>query len=97
MKNTFGITLLRNFYLDTSIKWFAFLSVFQFYYPSNIAALILTVTAVLLAVRFLLWEPLKGFSNFGIGLSYLGYLGLIGKTLGELTLFVSFCLNCFKK
>lgn len=76
MRNTFKIPLLRNFYLDSAIKLFAVLSVFQYFYPANIAAAILFVTAALLGIRFLLWRPLMGFTNFGIGLSYLGYLGL---------------------
>lgn len=76
MKNSMGLHLLRNFYLDSAIKLFAILSVFEAFYSENISAIILGLTAVLLGVRFIIWKPLKGFSNFGIGLSYLGYLGL---------------------
>lgn len=77
MKNSMGILLLRNWYLDSAIKLFAVLAVFQGLFPTNISAIILGLAGLLLGIRFILWKPLKGFKNFGIGLSYFGYFGLV--------------------
>lgn len=76
MKNTFGVSLLRNPILDYSIKVLVLASAFVGFFPNNVSAIILCLAGLLLAVRFLLWHPIKGFSNFGIGMSYLGLLGL---------------------
>lgn len=76
MKNAMGTQIYRSPLLDTPIKIFVFLGIFQAFFPPIVAALILTIAAILLFVRFSLWKPHVGFRNFGVALMYIGYLGL---------------------
>ncbi len=81
MKNAFGIDLIRNSFLDYSIKFLILLLALQSLFPFKIAselwALIYLATCGLLLFRWLMWKPLKGLSNFGISLMYIGYLGMV--------------------
>ena len=77
MKNAMAENLLRNVYLNSAIKLFAVLSVFAPFMSQTLAVLVLGSTAILLGYRFVHWKPARGFTNFGIALSYFGYLGLV--------------------
>ncbi len=76
MKNSMGTTLKRIFILDSAIKFFAFLAVFGVFLTPLLFGTILLCAGALLMYRFFLWQPLKGFSKYGNGLSYLGYFAL---------------------
>jgi uncharacterized protein involved in response to NO len=76
MKSTEGIQLLRNKYLDASIKISVFLSAFSAWFPDIVAASIMLMAGILLFVRWIFWRPDKGFRNFGNAVMYLGYFGL---------------------
>lgn len=76
MKNSMSIDLLRNRYLDNSIKVLVLISVFQAFMPSTLAAIFLGLAGLLLLVRFFLWKPLMGIRFFGNSIMYIGYLGL---------------------
>lgn len=77
MKSTEGVHLYRNTTLDYAIKGLVLASVFQVFMPPNLRALVLSAAGLLLLIRWLLWQPLKGFKRFGNATMYLGYLGLI--------------------
>lgn len=77
MKNAFQLHLYRNFYLDSSIKLLAILLIFEKQLPVHLSVVALIFIGSLLLLRFCLWKPVQAFQNFGISLSYLGYLGLI--------------------
>lgn len=77
MNNSMNIQLKRFFILDTAIKFFSLASVVGIFFSPIIYAFVLGVSGLLLGLRFILWQPVKGFSNFGIGLSYFGYLALV--------------------
>lgn len=83
MKTTEGVQLFRNPILDYGVKGFVLLSVFQSFFPSTVASLILGSASVLLLVRWLLWQPHRGFQKFGNGIMYLGSLGLILHFIAE--------------
>ena len=76
MKNSMNVEVLRNPYLDYSVKFFILLSVFASFLPPVMASVVLLIAGGLLGLRLLFWRPLKGFSTFAIGLSYAGYFGL---------------------
>ncbi len=76
MKNTFNLHLYRNFYLDSSIKLLAILLIFEKQLPVHLSLIALMLIGSLLFLRFCRWKPIQAFKNFGISLSYLGYLGL---------------------
>lgn len=76
MKNSMQIQLLRQPLFDGAIKASVFAAVFAGFMPSQLAAGVCAIAGILLLIRFFLWRPVRGFSNFGIGLSYLGLLAL---------------------
>lgn len=76
MKNKFGAPLYRNPFLDYSIKGLILIAAFQAFLPTSLSVWILAVAATLLFVRLTLWKPLQGLRDFGIGIMYIGYLGL---------------------
>ncbi len=76
MKNTQGVDLYRNPYLDYSIKGFVAFCIFQSFLPEPISAFLLTAAGLLLFLRWILWRPDFGFQKFGNGTMYFGYLGL---------------------
>lgn len=77
MKNSMKVELIRNKYLDLSIKGLTLLSAFQAFMPSLISISILSLAATLLLIRFSMWKPIVAFKKFEIGVMYVGYLGLI--------------------
>lgn len=76
MKNKMGILLPRHPTMDFSIKILILLSVFESFLPTQLASGILAAAAILLLWRWFTWSPLRGLSDFGIALMYIGYLGL---------------------
>jgi uncharacterized protein involved in response to NO len=76
MKNTEGVVLRRNFYLDLSIKVLVAMSVFQSFFPKPMSIGILSGAALLLFVRWLIWRPDLGLKKFGNATMYIGYLAL---------------------
>jgi uncharacterized protein involved in response to NO len=77
MKNTEGLSLVRIPWLDLSIKILILLSIFQSFLPDKLAILFLSLSGLLLFVRWLLWRPDIGFKKFSNATMYMGYLGLI--------------------
>jgi uncharacterized protein involved in response to NO len=77
MKNAAGTVLPRYRALDLSIKFLVLASVFSPFVPGWPAAMLLVAAGTLMAIRYLTWHPLKGLSNFGIALMYVGHAGLI--------------------
>ncbi len=77
MKNTEGVELYRNKFIDTSIKVSVFLSVFQSVFSPFVATAILIFASSFLFLRWILWRPDLGFKKFGNATMYIGYLGLI--------------------
>jgi uncharacterized protein involved in response to NO len=76
MKNKMNIIVPRSPAIDLSIKFLILISVFESLLPAEIAAGALTAAAALLLWRWFAWSPLRGLSDFGIALMYIGYLGL---------------------
>lgn len=76
MKSTEGVILYRNIFLDYAIKILIAIGVFQSFFPIEISALTLVMASTLMFARWLMWRPPLGFSKFGNGVMYLGYLGL---------------------
>ena len=81
MKNSFGLNLIRNSYLDYTIKFLVLFAALEkiLIIDSTVDfwAGLQILVSVLLFVRWLLWHPRQGLSNFGISLMYIGYLGLV--------------------
>ncbi len=77
MKSTEKVELVRNQYLDYSIKFSVLISIFESFLPTTMAGYLLIATGLLLFVRWILWSPQIGFRKFGNLIMYLGYLGLV--------------------
>ncbi len=77
MKSAMAIQLRRIKPLDMSIKGLAMLSVFQPFLPLPLGVVALALLAALLLIRFFLWRPLAGLSQFNIAVMYVGYLGIV--------------------
>ena len=77
MKNATGVEVPRYRWLDHSIKGLILLAAFEALLPNVVAASVLTAAATLLFARLLTWKPLLGLRTFGIGIMYVGYLGLV--------------------
>lgn len=77
MKNTMKVELLRNKYLNFSIKILVMMAVFQVFMPNFLAIFVLASAATLLLIRFILWKPFLAFKRFEIGIMYVGYMGLV--------------------
>lgn len=77
MKAGMKLELPRWPWLDYPIKALVLVSAFEALLPAKIAAVVLGVAGVLLFARWIAWKPLRGLSTFGIGVMYVGYLGLV--------------------
>src|SRR5690606_9675486 len=77
MKNAAGIDLLQNPWLDYGIKLLVLACVFEAVLPAQVAVAVLSLAAALLFVRLVLWKPLDAMKRFGMGIMYVGYLGLV--------------------
>lgn len=83
MQNAMKTELPRWPALDYAIKGLVLLSVFEAVLPPEVAATSLGLASLLLFVRLMTWRPLVAFRNFGIGVMYVGYLGLVVHLLLE--------------
>jgi uncharacterized protein involved in response to NO len=83
MKNKMGILLPRKRFIDLPIKILILLGAFESFLPAQLGAAVLIAAAVLLLWRWFTWSPLRGLSDFGISLMYIGYLGLIAHLVLE--------------
>jgi len=77
MKGTEGKLLFRNRFLDSGIKILVLLSAFQSFLPLPLSIIVLSLAAVFLSVRWILWRPDIGLRKFGNATMYIGYFGLI--------------------
>lgn len=77
MKGTLGISLPRRLWLDRGIKVTVLLAAFEALLPAKLAAAVLALAGLLLFVRLLTWSPLRALTRFGVGIMYVGYLGLV--------------------
>lgn len=77
MKNTMNVTLVRNKFLDMSIKILVLASAFQSFLPNQVSICLLALAGLLLLVRWFLWRPDLGFKKFSNATMYIGYFGLI--------------------
>lgn len=77
MRNAMKVELKTRPALDRAIKGLVLLAAFEAFIPPKFAALVLALAALFSLVRLLTWKPLVAFRNFGIGVMYVGYAGLI--------------------
>lgn len=78
MKSVFQVEILRNSFLDYSIKGLGFLLIFESLLPSTMLAQgLMFGLAFLLAIRFVFWKPFVAMKRIEIAVMYLGYLGII--------------------
>lgn len=77
MQNAMKVEVLSNKWFDYSVKVAALVCVFQGILPVKVAVVALTLAAILPLVRLGFWKPHVAFRNFGIGVMFVGYLGLI--------------------
>ena len=79
MKSAFQVTLLRLPTLDSSIKLFGLILVFESLLPAPMAGGLALLLALLLSARFLFWKPQLAFRRLDVGVMYLGYLAIVGQ------------------
>ncbi len=77
MKNAMKVEVPRYRWLDHAIKALVLLAAFEALLPTPVAASLLSAAAILLFARLLTWKPLVGLRTFGIGIMYVGYMGLV--------------------
>lgn len=77
MRNAMKTEIPRRPALDGTIKGLALVCVFEGWLPPRIAAVLLALSAALLLLRWFTWKPHVAFRNFGIGVMYVGYAGLV--------------------
>ena len=83
MKSIFKVEVLRQPWLDNSIKLLGVTLVAAGFMPTGIAAALSLLLAVLLLGRFLFWHPRHAFSRLDVGIMYLGYLAIASQLLIE--------------
>jgi len=81
MKGIFQADILRNARLDFAIKLLALALVGTELMPSALAAGLDLLLALLLAVRFVFWQPLLAMRRLDIGIMYLGYIAIVAQLL----------------
>ena len=81
MRNVFNVSILRDVRLDLAIKSLALLLVFAGLLPASLAASLDLLLALLLLWRFVFWKPQLALRRLEIGISYLGYLGIVAQLL----------------
>jgi uncharacterized protein involved in response to NO len=79
MKSAFQVTILRLPILDSSIKLFGLILVFESLLPAPLAGGLALLLALLLSARFLFWKPQLAFRRLDVGIMYLGYLAIVGQ------------------
>jgi len=77
MKMACQVEIAQIKWLDASIRFGLFMSVFEVLLPLPVAIGVLAITASLLLYRFTLWHPMKGLRQLDTGVMYVAYLGLL--------------------
>ena len=83
MRSAFQIDLARIGALDLTIKGCAVVCVTSPWLPQPLVAGMETLLALLLTVRFFLWQPRLGLTRIDIGIMYLGYLAIVLQLLAS--------------
>ncbi|MCL2885818.1 MAG: NnrS family protein, partial [Betaproteobacteria bacterium] len=77
MKAAFQVEILRQPWLDMSIKLLGLCLALEFLLPSALAAALALTLAALLAIRFCFWKPQRVLRRIDIGIMYIGYLLIV--------------------
>jgi len=83
MKNTYQVAILRNIWLDRSIKLLALVFVMESFLPHMLSAGIALLLALLLLLRLIFWKPLLAIRRLDLGIMYLGYSAIVAQLLIE--------------
>lgn len=83
MKNSFQVAVLRNVWLDRSIKVLALVFVMESFLPRPLSAGIAFLLALLLLFRLAFWKPLLAIRRLDLGIMYLGYSAIVAQLLIE--------------
>ncbi len=83
MKGVFQVTLPRIAGLDHAIKGLALALVFGHWLPVWLVAAATLLLALLLLVRWLLWQPQVALRRLDVGVMYIGYLAIVAQLLIE--------------
>jgi len=77
MKGVFQVSILRHAALDLAIKGLGLVLVFESLLPRALSGWIALALALLLAFRFVFWQPQLALRRLDIGIMYLGYLAIV--------------------
>jgi uncharacterized protein involved in response to NO len=83
MTNVFQVAILRNVWLDRSIKLLALVFVVEGFLPRLLVGGAALLLALLLLFRLAFWKPLLAMRRLDLGIMYLGYLGIVAQLLIE--------------
>ncbi len=83
MTNVFQVAILRNIWLDRSIKLLALVFVAEGFLPRTLVGGAALLLALLLLFRLAFWKPLLAMRRLDLGIMYLGYLGIVAQLLIE--------------
>ena len=83
MTNVFQVAILRNVWLDRSIKLLALVFVVEGFLPRPLVGGAALLLALLLLFRLAFWKPLLAMRRIDLGIMYLGYLGIVAQLLIE--------------
>ena len=83
MKNSFQVAILRNVWLDRSIKLLALVFVMESFLPRMLSAAIALLLALLLLFRLAFWKPLLAIRRLDLGIMYMGYSAIVAQLLIE--------------
>jgi hypothetical protein len=83
MTNVFQVAILRNVWLDRSIKLLALVFVVEGFLPRLLVGGAALLLALLLLFRLAFWKPLLAMRRLDLGIMYLGYLSIVAQLLIE--------------
>ena len=83
MTNVFQVAILRNVWLDRSIKLLALVFIAEGFLPRTLVGGAAFLLALLLLFRLAFWKPLLAMRRLELGIMYLGYLGIVAQLLIE--------------
>ena len=83
MTNVFQVAILRNVWLDQSIKLLSLLFVVEGFLPRMLVGGAALLLALLLLFRLAFWKPLLAMRRLDLGIMYLGYIGIVVQLLTE--------------
>lgn len=83
MKGVFQVEILNHPLLNKAIKILGLLLVFESLMAPQLSGWVELLLALLLAGRFIYWEPRLAMRRLDIGIMYLGYLALVAQLLIE--------------